>query len=161
MRRSVLGYEDKFEVSSKGEIFFIGTDHKKATRDDGRGYLTSTFSRNGIKKTIKAHKVVATAFIANPCGKPEINHIDGNKYNNSIDNLEWCTHLENARHAMKHGLLSKHCGGYIGKGIEKISVLRINTLREAELMGFDGSTISKCCKGSRNYHKGYTWSHIS
>ena len=59
---------------------------------------------NGKRKRCTAHRLVATAYIPNPLGLPQVNHIDGNKLNNSLENLEWCTAKENQRHAIENEL---------------------------------------------------------
>ncbi len=64
-------------------------------RDNGRGYLRVKLSNDGIVKNIRVHRLVASHYIPNPENKPEINHIDGDKTNNSIENLEWVTRIEN------------------------------------------------------------------
>lgn len=68
------------------------------------GYKHLMLSKNKKKYNFYIHRLVAEAFIPNPENKPEINHIDGNKLNNNISNLEWCTRKENCQHAWKTGL---------------------------------------------------------
>ena len=60
---------------------------------------------NGKMKRLPAHRLVAIAYIPNPDNKPEVNHIDGNKLNNNVKNLEWCTFKENSIHAVEHNLI--------------------------------------------------------
>jgi len=70
----------------------------------GNGYLASPLSKDGKSLSRLIHRLLAITFIPNPENKPCVNHIDGNKLNNSLDNLEWCTYYENNRHALDTGL---------------------------------------------------------
>lgn len=71
---------------------------------DKDGYEKVVLTKNGKRKTYRVHRLVAMAFIPNPYSKKTVNHIDGNKLNNCVDNLEWATHKEQKEHAIKHGL---------------------------------------------------------
>lgn len=97
MWKPVTGYEDRYEVSSFGEV------RKKATKTpvgqwaNSNGYIIVRLSKP--RKQFRVHRLVALAFISNPNDKPFINHIDANKSNNSVGNLEWRDHLHNLNHA--------------------------------------------------------------
>lgn len=112
--KDVVGYEDYYKVSNLGRIYSKrqvvvnkdGSVNKNKppmimkTVRDSKGYLKITFNLPaiGLKKTYKVHRIVAEAFIPNPNNLPQINHIDGIKDNNNIENLEWISNLDNRRH---------------------------------------------------------------
>lgn len=77
---------------------------------DRCGYREVLFSENGKTNQYRVHRLIAETFIPNPMNLPCVNHKDGNKLNNSVDNLEWCTHAENTLHAYRTGLEQKVCG---------------------------------------------------
>ena len=101
--RQVDGAEDGYMVSNLGRVKGI----RKAImgqHDNGLGYLQCKIKmKDGKSRFLKVHRMVAIAFIPNPENKPEVNHIDGNKRNNSVDNLEWVTHGENIRKGWERG----------------------------------------------------------
>ena len=115
--KPIAGYEGLYEVSTYGRvrrIFRYGRPYitlckPKITRD---GYFESTLVKDNKSKSIRTHRLVATAFCDNPDGKKEVNHIDGDKLNNFAENLEWCTSSENQIHAYRLGL-QKVSGGAI------------------------------------------------
>lgn len=105
----VKNYENYYEISKKGEVRSL---HKPTygyimeQRPDRGGYYTVRLNKPGMKSSTQyVHRLLGFAFIPNPLNKAFINHIDGNKLNNNIDNLEWVTHAENMRHAYKLGLV--------------------------------------------------------
>lgn len=94
----IIQYEQNYEVSDEGQIRNLETKQIKSLRYSSKGYARVTLYPSG--KTYTIHRLVAEAFIANTENLPVINHIDGNKRNNSVDNLEWCTPKYNRFHAV-------------------------------------------------------------
>lgn len=100
-------YEGCFLVSTEGEIFSLRTNKilRCGISKNGYAVLSSRLDgRNGKAICLKIHRLVAEAFIPNPENKPYVNHIDGNKTNNFVENLEWVTAKENVQHGIKLGL---------------------------------------------------------
>ena len=98
------GYEGLYQVSSLGRVRSLpraSTAGKVLVMPIKNGYPTVCLSKNNEKKTRQVHRLVAEAFISNTQGKTEVNHIDGNKTNNAIENLEWVTRSENESHAYR------------------------------------------------------------
>lgn len=101
--KPVVGYEGIYEVSNIGNIKNSKTN-KILKQPKRSGYPSVGMAKNKIAKNHRIHRLVAMAFIENPENKRCVNHKDGNKLNNNVENLEWCTHSENNYHAMKNGL---------------------------------------------------------
>lgn len=97
--KTIAGFDGLYEVSSEGRVRSL-TRYKKIIKPiiTNSGYYQYQLWNNGVCKTGLAHRLVAKAFIPNPDGKPMVNHKDENKLNNSVDNLEWVTHVENCRY---------------------------------------------------------------
>lgn len=96
--------KDRYQVSNMGQI--RNKETNKILKSNLRsGYLSNSYTSGKIKKSYKVHRLVAKAFIKNTDpNKKWVNHIDGNKINNKMINLEWCTARENNNHAVEHGL---------------------------------------------------------
>lgn len=90
---------DRYDISSYGRCRNKTQIIKPYKHSNG--YITYTLHINKKRKKIEAHRLVAQAFIDNPENKPSVNHIDGNKHNNNVNNLEWATHKENATHSIR------------------------------------------------------------
>lgn len=110
--RDVVGYEGLYQVSNLGRVksFHRGKEKVLNPTVNSAGYMHLTLCVAGKHTSRTVHSLVAEVFVPNPDGKPEINHIDGDKLNNCAWNLEWTTCRENLRHASKMGLLNIHKG---------------------------------------------------
>lgn len=111
--KDVVGYEGLYQVSNRGvvkRIDSIGLDGRQLHEKQlygGRysnGYQFVCLSKDGVCKQYIIHRLVAIAFLPNPNNNPVVNHVDGDKQNNSVENLEWCTHSQNRKHAYDNGL---------------------------------------------------------
>lgn len=107
--KDVKGYEGLYQVSNIGKVKSLHYNKEKilADRFDKKGYLSVRLFKNGKSKIFKTHRLVAQAFIPNPINKEQVNHINGVKSDNRVENLEWCTNYENCVHAHLNGLVAK------------------------------------------------------
>jgi hypothetical protein len=109
----VKGYEGFYEITKDGKVRSLYKHHQHyqmQQRIDRAGYLTVRLTKKDKGSTRTIHRLLALTFIPNPDKKRCVNHKDGNKLNNSLLNLEWCTHSENLKHAYDNGLIKKNKG---------------------------------------------------
>ena len=100
-------------------------------QDNGLGYQKITMRVNNKRKNVYIHRLVAETFIPNPNSLPEVNHKDGDKSNNNVNNLEWCTGLQNKHHAAENGLTLKGERNHAHKLTEE----QIKTIRSEYVFG--------------------------
>ena len=153
--RDVTGYEGVYQVSNLGRVkSFLGKSPRilKAV-PHSNGYLSICLCVNKKIKGYLLHRLVAEAFISNPDNKPQVNHINGIKTDNRVENLEWATEEENTRHALSIGLtpqgerrteskLTNEQALYIRKNPEGISQQKL-----AKNFGVSQSTIGRIQRG--------------
>lgn len=106
--KNVCGYEDDYEVSSFGNVRRKIKNLKHNTNGDG--YSSVSLCKNGKCKSVLIHRLVAEAFLKKEDGKSIVNHMDCNKRNNHVLNLEWTTYSENSIHAVKNGKWANYKG---------------------------------------------------
>lgn len=154
--RDVPGYEGFYMVSDAGRVR-RNDGLLLHQRVDKYGYASVHLRSNGRRSNRFVHRLVCQAF--NPIASPqpmEVDHINCNKLDNHIENLEWVTGDENRRRAMENALIGRPCKAIVGtSNIGK--VVRFNSLTEAAEYGFSLTGISACLHGRSATSKHYQW----
>lgn len=166
---NVAGYEGSYEVSNDGLVRNAKTGKLLKFSYTYNGYQKAELYKRVkgklLKKAYMVHRLVATAFIENTENKPQVNHIDGCKTNNCVNNLEWCTQSENLAHSVRIGLRDMSCCTDVTK--KKVAQYDDNgtLLKLWDSMSDAGrslkipvSNISHCCSGKIKHAGGYIWS---
>lgn len=126
------------------------------------GYKFVGLSNKNGRKNKSIHRIVAETFIENPNNYNEVNHIDGNKTNNHIDNLEWCTRRDNILHAYMLGLKKGNSKAKY-KVIQSLNGKTIkiwNNISEIKAtLGLDYSSLYQCCNNKRKSCNGFQWQY--
>lgn len=171
----IEGYDGLYQVGTQGTVVSLGRDkvgkgnstyhtpERVLTESTNKfGYVSVSLTDDyGYHKKIDIHRLVALNHIPNPENKPQVNHIDGVKSNNNIDNLEWCTQAENSAHAAMMGLVPRgenHCRAIFTK--EQVLMMKkligfggLTNVQIAEVFGTTQSNVSRIKTGSR-------WAHL-
>lgn len=145
--------EGNYIITAKGEIINKLTKKELKQHVDRYGYKRVNLSICGKNVQKLVHRLVAEAFIPNPCKKPQVNHKNGIKLDNSIENLEWVTNEENRAHAVKNGL-HKHQKYEVFKNGISLGVFK-SSKEISDKFGLDQSAICKVANGHYNTTKNY------
>jgi len=162
--KDIEGYEGLYQVSTLGRVRSLpriscqGHPLKGGYRkpQNRSGYLSICLHKEGVWSKYLMHRLVATTFIPNPENKPEVNHIDGNKHNNRVENLEWCTKSENLMHASK--VLHR-----FGTRVVRVEDGKVfDSIRDAaQVCGVKCSgNISMCLRNINHTAGGYHWKYL-
>lgn len=149
-----------YEISDKGNVRNINT--KRIIKP----YIRNNYYCVGLNKIknykYSIHTLVATMFIDNPNNCNVVNHIDGNKLNNNVDNLEWCTHKENTAHALDNNMIKLHRKKVKQLSYDGTQLIKIyNSIRDAEKeTGISNKQISKVCRKKMPTAHGYRWEYV-
>lgn len=180
--KSIQGFEGLYEISNFGRVKILKKRGKKEgilkpTLNPKHKYLQARLWKNKKLSGPYFHRLVAIHFIPNPLNLPEVNHIDGNKTNNHIDNLEWCTKSQNRQHALKLGLW-KHSDSHkkatadfnrrtkskvvLQYDLESNFIQEFSSTEEAaNSVGGSQGNIANCCAGKKYYNsvKGFIFKY--
>lgn len=152
------GKETNYSVSNIGEVK-RNNPERLLKQQTQQGYKHITLQIEGKPKRFRVHRLVAEAFIPNPDNKPYVNHIDGDRSNNAIDNLEWVTPGENTRHAVVTGLMTptreREVVQFSLNG-EKIAEYR-SISEAARQTNSSVDKICNCCCFTRRTHNNFQW----
>ena len=165
-----------YSISSCGQLRNDKSGRILKSCPDTDGYLQNILCNKGMRANRKIHRLVAEIFIPNPDSKPQVNHIDGDKTNNNVENLEWVTHQENSDHfwrvldckehreklSMTHkgkGILSENPNAKAVRRIEDGKIY--STMKEAgKDNGIQYHHIGEVCKGKRKTAGGCHWEFL-
>lgn len=170
--KDIKGYEGLYQVSNFGKIkslakqvgFCFRSEKILKNNIDTYGYEYVILSKANKTKPFLVHRIVASHFIENVNNKEEVNHIDGNKKNNIVTNLEWCTSTENKKHAISNNLFKPKFNksynaieqydkeGNLIKIWEKASLIQ-------KKLQFSSGRIHNCCKGKHKTAYGFIWKY--
>ena len=166
--KDIKDLEGLYQVSNFGNVMSLnfhrsGKPKLMKPSKNTKGYLFVNLCKNGKRKMFTIHRLVAETFLPNPDNLPEINHIDEDKTNNSVDNLEYCTHEYNQNYGTRNERISKtNTNGKQSKPVLQFSktgdlIREWPSTRECERNGYNHGNILKCCNGKRKYAYGYIW----
>lgn len=146
--KDIEGYEGLYAITVDGRVWSYKTKKFLSPAVNGGGYLRVSLVKDKKQKSYFAHRLVAAAFIPNPLGLPQVNHINEIKDDNRVENLEWCDSKYNNNHGTRNQRISKsvYC-----VELDKTFASMTEAAMETNV---DVADISKCCNGKRKSAKG-------
>ena len=158
MWKDIPNYEEIYEINEDGQIRSKKTNKILKTSINEKGYIKVSLNKKNKKHKTGVHRLVALTFIPNPNNYKEVNHIDENKQNNNVNNLEWCSRKQNIEHSIKSGKFKiTRVTQYDLKGNK---IKDFNSCSQAEReTGIPRTHICKCVLGRYGFKTagGYIW----
>ena len=159
----IEGYEGLYQISNKGHVKSLYKGSERILRPviDRYGYYRIMLYNDSVRKIFSIHRLVAQAFIPNLYNKPQVNHLDENKKNNSVDNLEWATAKENSNYGSRNEKVADSRSKPILQYSKSGDFIREwKSAAEVErVLGINNSDIIQCCKGRRKSSGGFIWKY--
>lgn len=160
--KDIKNYEGVYQINNIGQVKSLKRNIILKPKINRQGYYEYQLYKKGEKSTtISAHRLVAIHFIPNPFNLPVVNHIDGDKTNNKVENLEWCTYSHNNKHAYDTGL--NKTKSVIKMDMNENFIKKYKSIKEACLdIGMATSSsgnIIKVCKGEKESSGGFKWKY--
>ena len=143
--------------------------HPYNQTNKGKEYSYVCLSKNGKSKKVRVHRLVAIAFLENPCGYKEIDHINGNGVDNTVSNLRWCSRLQNMNNPITKDRLNKTRFA-IPTSIRSRPLAKIwngevvavyKRLKDVEKDGFLPTSVCAVCHSRKRSYKGFEWKYLS
>ena len=157
----IRGFEGLYSFTEAAQVYSHKGNRFMSQRLRPDGYVAVSLYRNGKQKQYFLHRLLAQTYIPNPNNYPEVNHIDENKSNNDITNLEWCTHKYNSNYGTRlQRMATTNSVPVIQYDKSGNEIARYKSQKEAaEATGVGNRHISCVCKGKRKTAGGYIWKY--
>lgn len=155
--KDIAGYEKLYAVTKTGKVWSYRRNKFLSTYSNGHGYPRVELSKNGISKSFLVHRLVAEAYIPNPENLPIVNHIDENKDNCNVENLEWCSVLYNNSYGSRSNQAAKNCRPVYCLELDKTFE---SQKAAGEAIGVDGKRINDVLRGKCKTTKGYHFCYL-
>lgn len=151
---------ENYAVSNTGKVKNVKTGNELKQVENKQGYMTVGLCQNGKKACFRVHRLVALMFIENPENKPEVNHIDGNKHNNNVDNLEWNTRKENDSHARENGLKHENKPVKITDINDNTTMIFYSISEASKFIGVNNSNLCRALKKRTGIYHNYKIEYV-
>lgn len=162
MEKKTIKDYPNYQITLDGRVWSKKRNIYLKPLNNGNGYLCVCLCNNGERKRTYIHRLVAEAFISNTKNKPQVNHINGIKSHNMVNNLEWCNRSENQKHAYNTGLQKPIKGSNIGTS--KLTEKQVSEIKMGLEKGYKHKDLARLYDVNRTIitriNNGLIWKHV-